>query len=92
MRDEFAPSDGPDGPHIEVIHGIYAYQLPLAGPMKVAGVREWLNARLKVSRKAVAVVDGEEADEGTVLAPGQVVCFVRPAGEMGPDPDDRDEE
>src|SRR5437763_7344184 len=67
---------------VDVIHGIYAHSLPLAG-MSVAQARLELEDRLNIAPEAVAVIDGTEAGEEELLREGQVLNFVSPAGEKG---------
>jgi hypothetical protein len=67
---------------VEVIHGVYAHSLPLAG-MTVRQARAELEQRMNIDPDAMAVVDGHEADEDTILAQGQVLNFVKHAGEKG---------
>ena len=82
--DEFAATGTATLPEarVEVIHGIYAHSLPLVG-MTVGQARDELEERLNIDPDAVAVVDGVEVDETTVLLEGQVLTFVKPAGEKG---------
>jgi hypothetical protein len=67
---------------VEVIHGVYAHSLPLAG-MTVRQARSELEERMNIAPDALAVVDGAETNENTVLREGQVLNFVKPAGEKG---------
>jgi hypothetical protein len=67
---------------VEVIHGVYAHSLPLAG-MTVRQARAELEERMNIAPGAVAVIDGVEATEDTVLREGQVLNFVTQAGEKG---------
>ena len=67
---------------VQVIHGVYAHELPLAG-MTVGQARNELAERMNIDPDAVAIVDGDEVDEGTVLGEGQVLNFVKHAGEKG---------
>jgi hypothetical protein len=67
---------------VDVIHGIYAHSLPLAG-LSVAAARVELEDRLNIAPEAVAVVDGVEVGEEELLREGQVLNFVSPAGEKG---------
>jgi len=67
---------------VEVIHGVYAHSLPLAG-MTVRQARKELRERMNLAPKALAVVDGQETSEDTVLREGQVLNFLTPAGEKG---------
>jgi hypothetical protein len=61
---------------------VYAHSLPLAG-MTVRQARAELGQRMNIDPDAMAVVDGHETDEDTVLAQGQVLNFVKHAGEKG---------
>ena len=67
---------------VHVIHGVYSHDLPLAG-MTVRQARIELADRMNIDPEAMAVVDGDELDEDTVLAEGQVLTFVKHAGEKG---------
>ncbi len=67
---------------VEVIHGVYAHSLPLAG-VTVRAARSELEDRMNIAPDAVAVVDGVEVGEDAVLREGQVLNFVKPAGEKG---------
>ncbi len=67
---------------VEVIHGVYAHSMPLAG-MTVRQARAELEERMNLAPDALAVVDGNEVDEDTVLAEGQVLNFVKHSGEKG---------
>ena len=67
---------------VDVIHGVYAHSLPLAG-MTVRDARQELEDRMNIDPEAIPVVDGREADEDTLLAEGQVLNFVKHAGEKG---------
>jgi hypothetical protein len=68
---------------VDVVHGVYAHSLPLAG-MTVRDARQRLEDRMNIDPEALPVVDGREVDEDTVLAEGQVLNFVKHAGEKGP--------
>jgi hypothetical protein len=67
---------------VQVIHGVYAHSLPLAG-MTVREARIELEERMNIDPGAVAVVDGSEAEGAAVLREGQVLNFLTPAGEKG---------
>jgi hypothetical protein len=67
---------------VEVIHGVYAHSLPLAG-MTVRQARAELEERMNIDPESLAVVDGLEAEEESVLREGQVLNFLTPAGEKG---------
>jgi hypothetical protein len=79
--------DGDDYPQmpsgqVSVIHGVYAHDLPLAG-MTVQKARKELANKMNIDPTAVAVVDGTEVGNDTRLSEGQVLTFVKPAGEKG---------
>jgi hypothetical protein len=78
------PADGTTtrSGRVQVIHGVYAHSLPLAG-MTVRQARAELEERMNIDPIAVAVVDGAEAGEDAVLREGQVLNFLTPAGEKG---------
>ena len=82
FSDEFATGTAVEQGRVEVIHGIYAHSLPLVG-MTVGQARSELMDRMNIDPDSMAVVDGAEADEDTVLTEGQVLNFVRHAGEKG---------
>jgi hypothetical protein len=68
--------------NVDVIHGVYAHSLPLAG-MTVKQARKELINKMNIDPKATAVVDGTEVDDSVALHEGQVLTFVKPAGEKG---------
>src|SRR5215471_14377309 len=82
FSDDFAGATATATGRVDVIHGVYAHSLPLAG-MSVRQARAELEDRMNIAPEAVAVVDGTEAGEDTVLRQGQVLNFVTPAGEKG---------
>ena len=65
-----------------VAHGPYAERLPVA-QMTVAEVRRRFQDRLDVHPEAIAVIDGNPVDDATRVQAGQLLMFVRPAGEKG---------
>jgi hypothetical protein len=65
-----------------VMHGPYAENLPVGG-MSVGQVRTRFRTRFDIHPDAQAIVDGHEASEDTILQPGQLLAFVRFAGEKG---------
>ena len=67
---------------VDVIHGVYAHSLPLAG-MTVRQARTELEERMNIDPESLAVVDGLETKEDSVLREGQVLNFLTPAGEKG---------
>src|SRR5437660_10597881 len=82
FSDDFATGTATASGRVDVIHGVYAHSLPLAG-MTVRQARLELEERMNIAPEAVAVVDGVEAGEDAVLRQGQVVNFLTPAGEKG---------
>jgi hypothetical protein len=81
--DGFATTTAEANPgSVEVIHGVYAHSLPLAG-MTVEQARVELEERMNIDPEALAVVDGAEVSGDEVLREGQVLNFVKPAGEKG---------
>jgi hypothetical protein len=67
---------------VEVIHGVYAHSLSLAG-MTVGQARAELEVRMNIDPDATAVVDGHQVPEDTILREGSVLNFVKHAGEKG---------
>lgn len=67
---------------VEVIHGVYAHSLPLTG-MTVGQARMELMDRMNIDPDSIAVVDGDEVGDDTVLNEGQVLNFVKHSGEKG---------
>ena len=82
FSDDFGTGTATATGRVDVIHGVYAHSLPLAG-MSVAMARVELEDRLNIAPEAVAVVDGVEVGEEELLREGQVLNFVSPAGEKG---------
>jgi hypothetical protein len=80
--DGFATATATKTGCVEVIHGVYAHSLPLAG-MTVEQARVELEERMNIDPEALAVVDGVEAGEDEILREGQVLNFVKQAGEKG---------
>ena len=68
---------------VTVCHGPYAEELPV-GNMSVGAIRERFSDRLDIDPESQAIVDGNEVDENTVVRAGQLLTFVRKAGEKGP--------
>jgi hypothetical protein len=68
--------------HVDVVSGVHAHSLPLVG-MTVGQVRAELAERMNIDPAAMAVVDGNPVPEDTALAEGQVLNFVKHAGEKG---------
>lgn len=83
--DEFATGTATLAPRtgrVDVIHGVYAHSLPLAG-RTIREARQELEDRMNIAPEAVAVVDGLEVGEEEILNENQTLNFVSPAGEKG---------
>lgn len=78
-------SGGGNAVGVTIISGFRTMTLPIAGST-VASARKSLSKRLNIGQEAVAVVNGTEVDENTVLLEGQTVNFISRAGEKGSDP------
>ena len=67
---------------VTVCHGPYLEELPV-GNMSVGVIRERFGDRLDIDPESQAVVDGHEVGENTIVRTGQLLTFVRKAGEKG---------
>lgn len=67
---------------VQVIYGVHSLEAGLAG-RTVGNVREALAQPMNISPRAVALVNGQEVDATYVLSPGELLEFVRYAGEKG---------
>lgn len=67
---------------VVVVHGIHRLVLPLAG-RPVGGVRQVLAPVLNIGTDTLAVVNGTKVGEDYILAPDDLLEFVRLAGEKG---------
>lgn len=76
------PSAAAPAGDVSVVHGVYAHSYPLAG-LRVRDARNHLEERMNIDPDAVAIVNGNEAGEDTMLAEGQVLTFIKHAGEKG---------
>src|SRR5687767_10076779 len=78
--------DGPaadsDPTMVTVSHWPYCERLPVAR-MTVAAVRDRYRERFDIDPQSSATLDGNEVDGETVIEAGQVLMFVRRAGEKG---------
>ena len=70
---------------VKVVYGVHTLAASLAG-RTVQGVREALAQPLNISPQAVALVNGQEVEAGHVLNAGELLEFVRYAGEKGKQP------
>ena len=81
LRDIFG--DAGDGAGmVTVAHGPYSEQLPV-GDMTVGEIRARYRDRFDIDPQSLAVLDGNEAGNDTRVRPGQILMFVRRAGEKG---------
>jgi hypothetical protein len=77
------PFSGPAGPGLATVaHGVFMEQIPVAG-MSVGEIRRRFADRFDIDPRSVAQLDGRSADEQTVVRSGQVLMFIRQAGEKG---------
>ncbi len=67
---------------VKVVYGVHALEASLAG-RTVQSVREALAQPLNISPQAVTLVNGQEAEDTHVLSSGELLEFVRYAGEKG---------
>lgn len=67
---------------VRVIYGVHTLEVAVAG-RSVLSVRDALTQPLNISPEAVALVNGREAEASHLLAPGELLEFVRYAGEKG---------
>src|ERR1019366_655092 len=67
---------------VTVTSGIYAEQLPV-GNSSVGEIRTRFRDRLDIDPQSVAILDGRDVDDQTAVRAGQVLMFVRRAGEKG---------
>jgi len=74
--------DNGDGDLVMVACGPYGEQLPVAN-MTVGEVRTRFRDRFDIDPRSQAVLGGHDVGDDTRLQPGQVLMFVRRAGEKG---------
>jgi hypothetical protein len=74
---------------VKVVYGVHALEAALAG-RTVGSVREALTQPLNISPRAVTLVNGQEVEADHVLGQGEVLEFVRYAGEKGGEPVETD--
>jgi hypothetical protein len=67
---------------VRVIYGVHSLDVNIAG-RSVGEIRAALRQALNISPQAVAVVDGRERLESYILQVGEILEFVRLAGEKG---------
>jgi hypothetical protein len=69
---------------VRVVYGVHSLEVGVAG-RTVLSVREALAQPLNISPRAVALVNGQEVEGTHLLSPGELLEFVRYAGEKGVD-------
>ena len=67
---------------VTVNHGLHTEPLPV-GNMSVAEIRARYADRFDIDPQSRAQIDGHIVDDSTVVRPGQILMFVRHAGEKG---------
>jgi len=70
------------GTLVTVNYGLYTEQLPV-GNMTVAEIRARCADRFDIDPQSVAQIDGHIVRDDVVVQPGQMLMFVRHAGEKG---------
>jgi hypothetical protein len=93
-RERFGPGPGPADPGgpagpatgdlepVTVSHGPYSERLPVAN-MSVAEIRARFHDRFDIDPTSQAVLDGTEVSDDVTVKPGQLLMFIRRAGEKG---------
>jgi hypothetical protein len=76
--------DEPDdtGRLVMVSTPLYSEQLPVSGST-VGEIRARFRTRMDIDPHSVAVLDGRDVDDETLVQPGQTLTFVRRAGQKG---------
>lgn len=82
-----APRIRPESPTrtqetVKIIYGVHSLEVDIAG-RSVAEVRDSLKQALNIGPRAIAIVDGREVMESHILQSGEILEFVRLAGEKG---------
>jgi hypothetical protein len=80
IEDIFSASPAPES--VLISSGLHAAEFPVSG-MNVAEIRRRLADRLDIDPESQAVVDGHFVSNETVVTAGQVLSFMRHAGEKG---------
>ncbi len=78
----FADDEEDSPQRVTVSSGPYAEHLPV-GNMSVGEIRRRFRDRLDIDPRSVAVVDGHDVSDDTVVIAGQVLTFMHRAGEKG---------
>ena len=67
---------------VTVAHGPYVERLPVSG-MSVGEIRSRYRDRFDIDPHSHPVLNGDDVNDTTVVRPGQLLTFVRRAGEKG---------
>lgn len=67
---------------VTVHHGLHTEQLPVAN-LTVGQIRSRFRDRLDIDPRSRAQIDGQDVSDDVVVRAGQMVMFVRQAGEKG---------
>lgn len=78
----FDATPEPESKDVSISCGPYLETRPAAG-MSIGEVRKRFADALDIDKQAVAIVDGNDADENYVLKAGEALMFVKHAGEKG---------
>ena len=78
----------PDAALAWVSHGLHHEQVPVAN-MTVGDIRQQFADRFDIDPRCQAQIDGNDVGDDVVLRPGQLLMFVRQAGEKGVHPGGR---
>lgn len=73
---------GGDSEPVTVSHGPYSEQLPVGG-MSVEAIRSRYRDRFDIDPDSIPIVDGDQVGDHTTVQPGQMLTFIRRAGEKG---------
>lgn len=84
-HDAFATCTVPRESQVIVMNGLHVRPVPRAG-QTVGQIRDELEEQMNIDPESMATIDGEAADVDTVLREGQVLLFVKHAGEKGAGP------
>jgi hypothetical protein len=81
LGDIFGGGNG-DRANATVSSGIHAEQLPVAG-MSVGAIRQRFASRLEITAESLSFIGGHPVGEETIVGEGEVLSFMRAAGEKG---------
>jgi hypothetical protein len=80
-----ALGEGGGGDAVTVTHGPFAESLPVSG-MTIEQIRSRYRDRFDLAPGSEAILDGEPVGDETRVEPGQMLSFIRRAGEKGARP------